>query len=157
LVTAFASAYGSLVGFARIPYAAAVGGEFLKPFAKLHPTGRFPYVSVLVIGLLTLPASWLSLDAVIKFLTTGIVLIQGIAQVVALIVLRARGERPPFRMWLYPLPPIIALAGWIFVFANSGLLPILFGLATLAAGAGVYLITARAQRAWPFSPEPAPS
>ena len=157
LVTAFASAYGSLVGFARIPYAAAVGGEFLKPFAKLHPTGRFPYVSVLVIGLLTLPASWLSLDAVIKFLTTGIVLIQGIAQVVALILLRARGERPPFRMWLYPLPPIIALAGWIFVFANSGLLPILFGLATLAAGAGVYLITARAQRAWPFAPEPVPS
>ncbi len=153
LVTAFASAYGSLLGFARIPYAAALDGEFLRPFAKLHPTGRFPYVSVLVIGLLTLPAACLPLTQVINWLTAGIVLIQSIAQIVALAVMRARGDLPPFRMWLYPLPPLIALVGWIALFISTGTSAILFGIATLALGTVVYLITARAQRVWPFLPK----
>ena len=150
LVTAFASAYGSLLGFARIPYAAALDGAFLKPFAKLHPTGRFPYVSVLVIGLLTLPAACLPLTQVINWLTAGIVLIQAVAQIVALAVLRARGEKPPFRMWLYPLPPIVALAGWSLLFVSTGTSAIVFGIATLGVGCIVYLVTARVQRVWPF-------
>ncbi|MBV8432761.1 MAG: APC family permease [Candidatus Eremiobacteraeota bacterium] len=151
LVTAFASAYGSLLGFARIPYAAAVDGEFLKPFAKLHPTGRFPYVSVLVIGLLTLPAACLPLTDVINWLTAGIVLIQSIAQIFALFVMRARGDMPPFRMWLFPLPPLVALVGWILLFVSTGARAIVFGIATLALGAIVYLITASTQRVWPFA------
>jgi amino acid transporter len=150
LVTAFASVYGGLLGFARIPYAAALDGAFLKPFAKLHPTGRFPYVSVLVIGLLTLPAACLPLGQVISWLTAGIVLIQAVAQIVALAVLRARGEMPPFRMWLYPLPPIVALAGWSLLFVSTGTSAIIFGIATLGVGCVVYLIAARVQRAWPF-------
>jgi amino acid transporter len=150
LVTAFASAYGSLLGFARIPYAAALDGEFLKPFAKLHPTGKFPYVSVLVIGLLTLPAACLPLTDVINWLTAGIVLIQSIAQIVALAVMRARGELPPFRMWLYPLPPLVALIGWILLFISTGASAIAFGIATLALGCIVYLFVASAQRVWPF-------
>jgi amino acid transporter len=154
LVTAFASAYGSLLGFARIPYAAALDGAFLKPFAKLHPTGKFPYVSVLVIGSLTLPAACLDLTQVISWLTAGIVLIQAIAQIVALAVLRARGEKPPFRMWLYPLPPLIALAGWLLLFVSTGRNAIIFGIATLAVGCIVYLITARVQRVWPFLAKP---
>jgi amino acid transporter len=150
LITAFASAYGSLLGFARIPYAAALDGAFLKPFAKLHPTGHFPYVSVLVIGLLTLPAACLPLTDVINWLTAGIVLIQAVAQIVALAVLRARGERPPFRMWLYPLPPIIALIGWVLLFVSTGLSAIIFGIATLGVGCIVYFATAFVQKAWPF-------
>ena len=151
LVTAFASAYGSLLGFARIPYAAAVDGEFLKPFAKLHPTGKFPHVSVLVIGLLTLPAACLPLTEVINWLTAGIVLIQSIAQIVALLVMRARGDVPPFRMWLFPLPPLIALIGWILLFISTGARAIAFGIATLGLGAIVYLITASVQHVWPFA------
>ena len=156
LVTAFASAYGSLLGFARIPYAAAIDGAFLRPFAKLHPTGRFPYVSVLVIGLLTLPAACLPLTQVINWLTAGIVLIQSIAQIVALAVLRARGEVPPFRMWLYPVPPLVALIGWIVLFLSTGASAMVFGIATLAVGCAVYLITAGAQRVWPFAAKAAP-
>jgi len=145
-----------LLGFARIPYAAALDGEFLKPFARLHPTGRFPYVSVLVIGLLTLPAACLSLTDVINWLTAGIVLIQSIAQIVALAVLRARGDMPPFRMWLYPLPPLIALVGWVLLFVSTGTRAIVFGIASLALGCVVYLITAKAQRTWPFAPKAPP-
>jgi amino acid transporter len=154
LVTAFAAAYGGLLGFARVPYAAALDGAFLPAFAKLHPTGKFPYVSVLVIGLLALPAACLPLTDVINWLTAGIVLIQAIAQIVALAVLRARGETPPFRMWLYPLPPLVALAGWILLFASTGRNAIFFGIATLAIGCVLYVVTARVQRAWPFSRRP---
>lgn len=151
LLTAIASTYGSLLGYARIPYAAAVDGEFLAPFARLHPTGKFPSVAVLVIGALSLPAALLPLGDVIAYLTTGIVLIQGIAQIIALFTLHARGEATPFRMWLYPLPPLIALAGWCFVFANSGLRAIAFGISTLAVGALVYMVVAKKQCAWPFT------
>ena len=77
-------------------------------------------------------------------------LIQPIAQIAALAVMRARGEKPPFRMWLYPIPPIVALIAWVFVFYSSGPTAMAFGVATLALGCVVYLITARAQRAWPF-------
>jgi amino acid transporter len=154
LVTAFASAYGSLLGFARIPYAAALDGAFLPVFGKLHPTGKFPYVSVLVIGCLTLPAACLSLNDVISWLTAGIVLIQPIAQIVALAVLRARGETPPFRMWLYPLPPILALVGWTLLFVSTGTNAMKFGIATLGIGCVVYMITARVQKTWPFVPNP---
>jgi len=88
---------------------------------------------------------------VINWLTAGIVLIQAVAQIVALAVLRARGEKPPFRMWLYPLPPMIALLGWTLLFLSTGTSAIVFGIATLGAGCAVYLATAYAQRAWPFA------
>jgi amino acid transporter len=151
LVTAFASVYGVLLGSSRIPYAAAVDGVFLQPFARVHRTGRFPDVALLAIGALALPACFFPLDQVINALTTGIVLIQSIAQIAALALVRARGIRSPYRMWLYPVPPLIALAGWLFLFASAGTGAIVFGIATLAAGAGAYALRAAARREWPFA------
>jgi len=151
IVSAFASMYANLLGYSRIPYAAASEGQFLRPFAHLHPTHRFPDVSLLTIGLLALPACLLPLDAVFDALTTGMVLIQSIAQIVALAVLRSRRVRSPYRMWLYPLPAAIALAGWIFVFCSAGGGAIAFGLVTLGAGAAVFLLRARQRRDWPFA------
>ena len=148
LITAFASAYGALLGFARIPYAAAMDGAFLPWFAKLHPTGRFPSVSVLVIGLLALPAACLNLTDVITWLTAGIVIIQSVAQIAALLVMRARGEVPPFRMWLYPLPALVALVGWVLLFVSTGPLAIAIGLGTLGLGVVVYFIAPHVERAW---------
>jgi len=150
LLTAFASTYGLLFGFSRIPYAAALDDEFFPIFARLHPRGRFPYVSLLVVGLLAIPACFFTLDAVISFLTAGIVLIQAIAQIVALAILRAREGGAPFRMWFYPLPALVALVAWLFIFYSSGNGAMLYGVLTLIAGVIAYLITARAQRRWPF-------
>ncbi len=151
VVSAFASMYANLLGYSRVPYAAAVDGQFLRPFAHLQPTHRFPDVSLLTIGLLALPACLLPLDAVFNALTTGMVLIQSIAQIVALAVLRSRGVRSPYRMWLYPLPALIALAGWVFVFCSAGGPAIAFGILTLAIGAAVFLARAVQQRSWPFA------
>jgi amino acid transporter len=151
LVTAFASLYGNLLGFSRIPFAAARDGAFLPAFAKLHPRKEIPHVALVAVGALSLIASLFTLDQVIAFLTAGIVLIQGIAQIVALGVLRARRTPSPFRIPLYPLPPIVALLGWSLAFAYSGAAAIALGLGWLAAGAVVFLIAARIQRWWPFA------
>ncbi len=151
LVTAFASLFGNLAGFARIPFAAARDGEFFRAFALLHPRGQFPHVSLLVIGAASLAACFFSLDTVIAILTAGIVLIQSVAQIVALFVLRARRERAPFRMWLFPVPAIVALAGWLYAFAYTGATAIGAGVGWLVVGIAAYLIMARTQRAWPFA------
>ncbi len=150
LLTAFASVYGNLAGFARIPYAAARDGEFFKPFAHLNERGQFPDVALLVIGAAALVACLLPLDQVLAVLTAGIVLIQGVAQVIALFVARARGAAP-FRMWLFPVPAIIALAGWLFAFWYTGRFAITVGIGWLLTGACVYVVTARVQRRWPFA------
>ncbi len=151
LVTAFASVYGNLLGFSRVPYAAALDGVFLTPFAHVHARLRFPDVSLLAIGLLALPACLFPLDQVINALTTSIVLIQAIAQIAALFAMRRRGVVAPYRMWLFPLPALIALAGWLYIFYAAGFSAIVYGLASLAAGAAVFLVRAARVREWPFA------
>lgn len=150
LVTAFASLYGNLLGFSRISFAAARDGAFLPIFARLHPRKEIPHVALLAVGALSLVASLFTLDQVIAFLTAGIVLIQGIAQIIALAILRARRTRAPFAMPLYPLPALVALVGWSWAFVATGTLAIALGIGWLVAGALVYLVTARTQRWWPF-------
>ncbi len=150
LVTAFASTFGGLLAASRVPYAAAVDGVFLKPFARLHPHGRFPTVSLVVLGLLAIPPCFFSLGDVINALTAGIVLIQAIAQIVALGVVRARRVRAPYRMWGYPLPALVAFCGWMYIFISSGGPAIAYGLATLALGTLVFFWRARRAAEWPF-------
>ncbi len=150
LFTAFASVYGNLLGFSRIPFAAADDGVFLPAFKHVHPTGRFPDVSLVAIGLLALPACLFPLDQIINALTTGIVLIQSLAQIAALFAIRRRRIRAPYRMWLFPVPALVALVGWLYVFEQSGNAAIAYGLATLAAGVAVFLLWARRAQAWPF-------
>jgi len=143
LITAFASVYGVLLNSSRIPYAAARDGLFFGAFSHLNRKHRFPDVSLVVMGLIALVACAFTLDEVINALLAGIVLAQSVAQIVALFVMRGRGVRAPYRMWLYPLPASIALAGWIFVFCSAGERPMIFGVGTLGAGALVYIVTRR--------------
>ena len=140
LWTAFASVFALLFGYSRIPYAAAVDGRFFKVFAHLHPQGRFPDVSLLVIGGLAILASFGDLGPVISALLTSRILIQFIGQIAAVNYIRRRRRDIdlPFRMWLYPVPSLIAFAGWVYIFATSGWTYIAFGLITTAAGIAVY-------------------
>ena len=151
LITAFASVYGNLLGYSRVPFAAAIDGVFPPPFAHVHPTQRFPDISLAAIGLLALPACLFPLDAIINALTTGIVLIQSIAQIIALFALRRRGVRAPYRMWLFPLPAIVAFAGWAYVFEQAGTAAQVYGVATLAAGLIVFCFWTARTGAWPFT------
>ncbi len=155
LWTAFGSVFALLLGYSRIPYAAAVDGTFFKAFARLHPTKRFPHVSLLLIGIIAMAASSLSLGMVIDALITTRILVQFIGQIVALTLLRRNApEMPrPFRVWLYPLPNLVALFGWIFLFATSGWEVIAFGLGTLVVGMAAFFAWSRWTGRWPFVPD----
>jgi amino acid transporter len=145
LWTAFASVFALLLGYSRIPYAAAVNGHFFAAFGRLHPSGKFPHVSLLVIGFLAMAASLWNLDTVISALLTSRILIQFLAQVIALQYLRK--HRPdvarPFRMWLYPIPSIVAFLGWAYIFLTSGWTFAALGLLTLGLGAAAYAVWKR--------------
>jgi amino acid transporter len=133
-----------------VPYAGAVDGIFLKSFAHVNARLRFPDVSLVAMGLLALPACFFTLGDVINALTTGIVLIQSCAQVVALALLRRRRIDAPYRMWLYPVPAIVAFAGWAYIFCAAGTKAIVFGIVGLIVGAIVYLVRAKRAADWPF-------
>ena len=153
LWTAFGSVFALLLGYSRIPYAAAVDGTFFKAFARLHPTKRFPHVSLLLIGLIAIAASTLSLGMVIDALITTRILVQFIGQIVALSLLRRNApDMPrPFKVWLYPIPNLVALFGWIFLFATSGPEVIAFGLGTLLLGVAAFFAWAGWTHRWPFA------
>jgi amino acid transporter len=145
LWTAFGSVFALLLGYSRIPYAAAVDGTFFQVFARLHPTKQFPHVSLLFIGVMAIVCTALSLGTLIDALLTMRIVVQFIGQIVALTVLRRREpDRPrPFRMWLYPLPSAIAFVGWLFLFATSGWPIITFGLLVLLIGVAAFFIRDR--------------
>ena len=153
LWTAFGSVFALLLGYSRIPYAAANDGYFFRVFGNLHPTKRFPYVSLLVIGLVSIVCSFLSLGLVIDALITTRILVQFMGQVGALALLRRhRPDMPrPYRMWLYPLPALIALFGWIFLFATTDPRVIMLGLVSLVLGVLAFLVWSWRKQTWPFA------
>lgn len=147
LWTALASVLALLLGYSRIAWAAASKGDFFSVFAKLHPNGQFPHVAVLVLGGLSILGSFFALGDVISALLTSRILIQFMGQIAALHILRRRpGFVLPFRMWLYPVPSVVALAGWTYVFASSGWGFAGLGVATVAAGVVAYQLRARTLR-----------
>jgi amino acid transporter len=152
LWTAFGSTFALLLGYSRIPYAAAESGYFFRAFGSLHPTRNFPYVSLITIGLLSVVAGFFSLGVVIDALIVTRILVQFMGQVVAVMLLRRTApDMPrPFRMWLYPAPALVALLGWIFVFATTDVRVIGFGLGVLVLGAVVFLAWSRSSEQWPF-------
>jgi amino acid transporter len=153
LVTAMGSVFAAMLGYSRVPYAAATDGNFLSIFARVHPTKHFPYVSLLALGAAALVFCLaLSLGQAIRSILAMRCIIQFMAQGVGLILLRRRwgDARLPFRMWLYPVPVVIAIVGWAGLFVATGRRPMLASLAAATAGILVYLVRARWQRQWPF-------
>jgi amino acid transporter len=152
LWTAFGSVFALLLGYSRIPYAAARDGYFFRFFGRLHSTGHFPAVSLVLIGIISIIGSLFSLQLVIDALITTRILVQFIGQLFGVVLLRRRNPeaRSPYRIWLYPLPNAIALVGWVFIFATTDPSIILFGLGTLAVGIVAFLIWSWRTKKWPF-------
>jgi amino acid transporter len=152
LVIALSSLYANMLTFSRVPFAAASDGRFFGAFARLHPAGRFPSFAVLYMGLASALCCVFELDTLINTVTVLYLMVASVPTVVAVIAFRRR--RPdasrPFRMWLYPLPSVIAMCGWLFVIATSGWIYIDACFAVIAAGVAAYLWRARTAREWPF-------
>jgi amino acid transporter len=153
--TAFASVFTGLLGASRLPFSAARERLFFSPFGRLHPRLRFPHVSLLVMGLVTAVASFFSLTTVINALIALVIWVQFIGQIVALAILRRKqpGLRRPYRQWLYPVPSLLALIGWVYIFQASGWAAIRIMLIWTAAGIIAFLIWARLEHSWPFGPK----
>jgi basic amino acid/polyamine antiporter, APA family len=149
----FASAFAGMLGYARIPYAAARQGHFFSLFSAVHPRHRIPHVGLFLVGALTLFWSFFDLENVIKALIVTRILEQFVAQIIVVFILRrTQPNRPrPYRIWLYPAPCVLALAGWLFLYFTSGLIFIVLGLATLTLGIFAFLFWSSATRSWPFS------
>ncbi|WP_118973071.1 APC family permease [Taibaiella koreensis] len=153
LWVAFASVFSATLGYSRIPYAAAADGAFFKVFARLHPTRKFPYVSLLVLGGVAFVFSLLfKLKEVISAILAMRILIQFISQAIGLLILRRRRKASdfPYKMPLFPLPVVLAIVMWGALFFATGAMLMLAGIGVTALGAAVYLVQARMRREWPF-------
>jgi fructoselysine transporter len=161
LITALGSVFSAMLGYSRVPYAAALDGNFLSVFARVHQKKHFPHVSLVALGLTAIAFSMaFSLISVIKAILAMRCLIQFAGQGIGLTLLRRRyssghgsNDKLPFRMWLYPLPVGIAIVGWIAIFVSTGRIAILASLGAAMAGILVYLTRARWARQWPFLKE----
>jgi amino acid transporter len=155
LWTAFGSVFALLLGYSRIPYAAARDGYFFRVFGRLHERGQFPAISLVVIGIISILGSFFSLGMVIDALITTRILVQFIGQIFAVELLRRnRPDMPrPYRIWFYPVPSLIALVGWIYIFATSDPSMIVFGLGTLLLGILAFLFWTWRGKKWPFAEE----
>ncbi|AMJ64135.1 APC family permease [Hymenobacter sp. PAMC 26628] len=165
LLVAFASLFAVLLGYSRIPYAAAADGEFLPVFAKLHPTKHFPYVSLLLLGGVGFVFSLLfRLGEVISAILAMRILVQFVGQAVGLVLLRRRRGTGalPFKMPLYPLPVVLAVIVWLAVFAGIAPVKVSLGgvafklyfqlaaVGMMALGTGAFLLWSKQQGKWPY-------
>jgi amino acid transporter len=153
LWVALASLFAVMLGYSRVPYAAAVDGAFFKFFGKLHPTKNFPYVSLLVLAGFAFVFSLLfKMKHIIDGILAMRIMVQFIGQAVGVILLRKRNgtQHLPYKMPLYPLPVILAIAMWLFVFCATGLTIILSFLIVFGSGVVVYFTYAKLQGRWPY-------
>jgi amino acid transporter len=155
--TALASVFSLMLGYSRVPYAAALDGNYFGVFARVHPKGRFPYVSLIVLGGVASLFCFLSLADVIAALVVIRLMVQFLAQIAGVVVLRIRQpDLPrPFRMWLYPVPAVIAFVGFLFVLIERKNFQkeIFYAMVLLLVGIAIYLIRARGRNQWPFGRE----
>jgi amino acid transporter len=152
--TAFASVFSLTLGYSRVPYAAALDGNYFRVFARVHPVHKIPYVSVLALAAVAALFCFLRLADLIAALVVIRILLQYLVQAVGVIVLRIR--RPemarPFRMWLYPVPALVAAASFLFILiSRAGFLrEIRYAAVILVVGIVVYCVRAWRRREWPF-------
>jgi amino acid transporter len=142
---ALASLFAIVLGYSRVPYAAAVDGNFFKIFAKLHPVKNFPYISLAFLcGLGFIFSLLFKLGQVIDSILAMRILIQFIGQSIGLVLIRKRlgTSKLPFKMWFYPLPVILTVCIWLFLFVSTGWFS-LWGILIALIGAVIFLISQR--------------
>ena len=149
LFVAASSLYALILGYSRIPYAAAKDGNFFGSSrtstrrstsptcrSRQSPSCRFPFC-------------FFSLGQIVSWLVQVQVLLQFIWQCAAVVLLRRyRTDIPqPFTMWLYPWPAVLSGALWLFIFFTGPRDGIVFSFAFLLMGLVAYVIFARGRTA----------
>jgi len=150
MITAFASIFSLLLGYSRIPFAAARDGNFFHRFGQLHRTLAFPKVSLLYLGGAAILFCFLSLAQVIAALVVLRIVVQFLMQHIGVMVLRRTQPQMarPFRIWLYPFPPLVALAGFTYILLGrpNYQRELIMAAGVVALGAMAYLVRERIGR-----------
>ena len=150
---AFSSLFSATLGYSRIPYAAAVDGAFFKIFSHTHTRKHFPDTSLLILGAIAFVFSLLfKLKEVISAVLAMRILIQFIGQAAGILLLRKKKPSSffPFKMWLYPLPALIAIFMWLGIFYSTGKYFALGGIAVMSIGAVIFILRSYVKKDWPF-------
>jgi amino acid transporter len=158
LFTAFASVFALMLGYSRVPYAAAQDGAFFRWFGVLHPRGEFPHRSLVLVGVLCVIASFFGLVQIITALIMARILVVFIGQIIGLFIIHKYRHDIvlPFKMWIYPVPAILAMIGWFYVFVSplarpGGSVYLIYAFGTILLGLVAYFILAYRKRDWPFA------
>src|SRR5439155_10817967 len=149
LFVAAASLYSVILGYSRVPFAAARDGNFFRAFAHVHPRKHFPHVALITIGAVSVPFCFFSLGDLVNWLMQLQILTIFVWQCAGVMMLRRyRRDLPqPFTMWLYPVPALVALALWIYVYATGPTAGITFSAAFLACSIAAYVVFRRVSQA----------
>lgn len=153
--TAFASVFSLLLGYSRVPYAAALDGNYFRVFSRVHKKHLFPHVSLLVLGSVAVVFCFFKLVDVIAALVVIRIMVQFLAQTIGVIVLRIRqpNMERPFKMWLYPLPALLAFGGFLYVLISRPNFQkeVRYAVVLLIVGLAIYLLRAWRRGEWPFA------
>ncbi len=154
VITAYGSIYALMMSYSRLPFAAARDGFFFGWLKAVHPKKHFPHYSLLLVGGITCIASLFNLDFIIAATLSSRILIQFLGQIVGLTILRKTQPemKRPFKMWLYPIPSIVAFIGFSFIFISSGFEAISLGIIWLITGIIFFIFWAKKNTEWPFKP-----
>jgi basic amino acid/polyamine antiporter, APA family len=154
MITAFASVFSLLLGYSRVPFAAARDGNYFQAFGKIHPDLRIPHVSLITLAAVAALCCFFTLQELIASLVIIRIMMQFIVQAIGLLYLRAsRPDFPrPYRMWLYPVPAMLAIFGFLFMLSTRVFLKqVAYGTVLVLVGTSIYLWRAWRDRDWPFA------
>lgn len=165
--TIFGSCFALLLGYAFIPYSAARDRYFYAWFGHEHASkkGLADY-SLLVLGAISCVLCFVDLGILIEGMLTTRLIIQFMAQAVGVVILRKKAPNAirVFKTPLYPLPIIVNLIGFMFVFCTtsnyliSGNTPLLeIGILIMIVSAALYFPFAKVNKFWPFEQTPGAS
>jgi len=158
----YGSCFSLMLGFAQIPYAAAKAGMFMEMFAHEHVTKGFADYSLLFMGFFSCIFCFLDLGVVIEGMMTTNIVAMFLANSLSLVY--HRWQNPdfdrPYEMPLYPLPVIIQVSMFSFIFLTSdnwiisGGNPLLeLGMGFLLLGSILFLLRSKKYNEWPFDNE----
>lgn len=153
LLIAISSLFAVMLGYSRVPYAAAVDGNYFKVFGRLHPTKNFPHISLLILGGVAFCFSLLfKMKEIISAIIIMRILIQFVSQSIGILLLhqQKKEEALPWRMPLYPIPALTGIAVWLFIFCTSEIKFILFAFAIILSGVILFLLFSKQREQWPF-------
>ncbi|XZF12562.1 APC family permease [Chitinophagaceae bacterium MMS25-I14] len=143
LCIALASLFAVILGYSRVPYAAALQGDFFPVFGKLHPRLRFPHISLLTLcGLAFVFSLLFRLGEVISAIVTMRILIQFVSQAVGVIYwhISRPDDQRPFKMPLFPLPAIISIIIWLYILTMSQWIFIEIAVGIIVTGIALFFL-----------------